>query len=239
MRDRMVQAAVVNVIEPIFERDFAEHSYGFRPGRGCKDALRRVDHLIKSGYYYIVDAGLKGYFDSIPHDRLMVRLEEKIADGPVLSLIERFLTANILDGLEEWTPITGAPQGAVLTPPTMLQTILLGATLKRGGTDPIHNADLPLINLDLLDQGADDLPLGLPVRLAKSFGNLPREFLQLADHQPQLRLPALLLHLPYLARPPGVKAVPAPRRSSARIRIFSRSPPHRHRSVEKCSFLLA
>jgi RNA-directed DNA polymerase len=116
VRDRMVQAAVVNVIEPIFERDFAEHSYGFRPGRGCKDALRRVDELLKAGYVHVVDADLKGYFDSIPHDGLMSRLKEKVADGPVLSLIESFLKANILDGLEEWSPATGAPQGAVLSP---------------------------------------------------------------------------------------------------------------------------
>ena len=75
VRDRVVQAAIVNVIEPIFERDFAEHSYGFRPGRGCKDALRRVDQLLKAGYVHVVDADLKGYFDSIPHDRLMARLE--------------------------------------------------------------------------------------------------------------------------------------------------------------------
>ena len=68
VRDRVVQAAVVNVLEPIFERDFAEHSYGFRPGRGCKDALRRVDSLLKAGYVYVVDADLKSYFDTIPHD---------------------------------------------------------------------------------------------------------------------------------------------------------------------------
>jgi RNA-directed DNA polymerase len=63
-------------------------------------------------------------FDSIPHDRLMTRVTEKIADGSVLSLIESFLKANILDGLEEWTPTAGAPQGAVSTPPTMLQNRL-------------------------------------------------------------------------------------------------------------------
>ena len=96
----MVQTAIVNVIEPIFERDFAAQSYGFRPGRGCKDALRRVDELLKAGYVHVVDADLKGYFDSIPHDRLMVRLREKIADGSVLSLIESFLKARIMDGLE-------------------------------------------------------------------------------------------------------------------------------------------
>src|SRR5438105_1529734 len=116
VRDRVVQAAVVNVIEPIFERDFAEHSYGFRPGRGCKDALRRVDELLKAGYVYVVDADLKSYFDTIPHDRLMIRLEERIADSRVLSLIASFLKRGILDGLTQWTPEAGAPQGAVLSP---------------------------------------------------------------------------------------------------------------------------
>jgi RNA-directed DNA polymerase len=116
VRDRVVQAAVVHVIEPIFERDFAEHSYGFRPGRGCKDALRRVGQLLEQGYVHVVDADLKGYFDSIPHDRLMSRLEERIADGPVLRLIESFLKADILDDAKNWTPEEGAPQGAVLSP---------------------------------------------------------------------------------------------------------------------------
>lgn len=116
VRDRVVQAAIVNVIEPIFEQDFAEHSYGFRPGRGCKDALRRVDKLLKAGYVHVVDADLKGYFDSIPQDRLMERLREKIADGPVLRLIELFLQASILDEAKQWTPEAGAPQGAVLSP---------------------------------------------------------------------------------------------------------------------------
>lgn len=116
VRDRVVQAAVVKVIEPIFERDFAEHSYGFRPGRGCKDALRRVDSLLKSGYTFVVDADLKSYFDTIPHNRLLARLRTKISDGRLLTLIESFLQAGILDGLKEWNPTEGAPQGAVLSP---------------------------------------------------------------------------------------------------------------------------
>jgi RNA-directed DNA polymerase len=116
VRDRVVQGAVRHVLEPIFERDFAEHSYGFRPDRGCKDALRRVDQLLKQGYRYVVDADLKGYFDSIPHDKLLDRLRQKVADGRVLELIEAFLKASILDGAAHWTPESGAPQGAVLSP---------------------------------------------------------------------------------------------------------------------------
>lgn len=116
VRDRVVQAALVKVIEPIFERDFAEHSYGFRPGRGCKDALRRVDALLKAGYTFVVDADLKSYFDTIPHQSLMARLRTKIGDGRVLSLIEAFLKAEIMDSMQAWKPTAGAPQGAVLSP---------------------------------------------------------------------------------------------------------------------------
>jgi RNA-directed DNA polymerase len=142
VRDRTVQAAILNVIEPIFERDFAEHSYGFRPGRGCKDALRRVEQLLKAGYVHVVDADLKGYFDSIPHDRLMERLEEKVADGPVLRLIEAFLKANIMDGAEQWTPEAGAPQGAVLSP--LLSNIYLDPLdhqMAEAGLEMVRYAD--------------------------------------------------------------------------------------------------
>lgn len=116
VRDRVVQAAIRHVLEPIFEREFATHSYGFRPQRGCKDALRRVDELLKQGFVYVVDADLKSYFDTIPHDRLLKRLRERIADHAVLRLIESFLTAGILDGASSWVPEAGAPQGAVLSP---------------------------------------------------------------------------------------------------------------------------
>ena len=116
VRDRVVQGALRHVLEPIFERSFAEHSYGFRPGRGCKAALRRVDGLLKSGYCYIVDADLKSYFDTIPHDRLMTKIREHVADSRVLGLIESFLKAGILEDLQCWTPESGAPQGAVISP---------------------------------------------------------------------------------------------------------------------------
>jgi RNA-directed DNA polymerase len=116
VRDRIIQAAIVNVLEPIFERDFAEHSYGFRPGRGCKEALRRVDQLLRAGYVHVIDADLKAYFDSIPHDQMLAQLQLKISDGRVLSLIEAFLKAGILDGGDERIPDAGAPQGAVLSP---------------------------------------------------------------------------------------------------------------------------
>ena len=116
VRDRVVQTALRMALEPIFERDFARHSYGFRPGRGCKDALRRVDALLKAGYTHVVDADLKSYFETIPKDRLLARIGQKVADGRVLALVEAFLEQGVLDGLDEWTPEQGTPQGAVCSP---------------------------------------------------------------------------------------------------------------------------
>jgi RNA-directed DNA polymerase len=116
VKDRIVQTAIKLVIEPIFENEFLERSYGFRPMRGCKDGLRQVDYLLKAGYVWVLDADLKSYFDTIPHNELMGHLESKISDGKLLSLIERYLKQDIVDGLERWTPETGTPQGAVLSP---------------------------------------------------------------------------------------------------------------------------
>jgi RNA-directed DNA polymerase len=116
VRDRVVEKAIQATIEPIFERDFAEQSYGFRPGRGCKDALRRVDQLLKEGQTWVVDADLKSYFDSIPHERLLKRIEEKIADGRVLELLGKYLKQQVLEEMREWQPEAGTPQGAVISP---------------------------------------------------------------------------------------------------------------------------
>jgi RNA-directed DNA polymerase len=116
VRDRVVQTALRMVLEPIFERDFATHSYGFRPGRGCKDALRRVQELLEAGYVHIVDADLKSYFDTIPKDRLKAMVGRKVSDGRILALIESFLNQGVLDGTQEWTPEQGTPQGAVVSP---------------------------------------------------------------------------------------------------------------------------
>jgi RNA-directed DNA polymerase len=119
VRDRVVQAATRMVIEPIFEREFAEHSYGFRPGRGCKDALRRVDELLESGLVHVVDVDIKGYFDSIPHERLMALVGERIADGRVLELVESFLKQGVMEqmGQKEIEQVDeGTPQGGVISP---------------------------------------------------------------------------------------------------------------------------
>ena len=116
VRDRVVQTAIRLVIEPIFETKFKSHSYGFRPNRGSKDALREVNRFLKAGYTHVVDADLKAYFDSIPHEKLMQEVRRHIADGRLLELIERFLGQDIMEGLSRWTPEAGTPQGAVISP---------------------------------------------------------------------------------------------------------------------------
>jgi RNA-directed DNA polymerase len=116
VKDRIVQTAVKLVLEPIFEATFCPTSYGFRPGRGCRDALREVDHLIKEGHTFVVDADLQSYFDTIPHERLMQRVEERISDGRILALLRGWLGQDIMRDIERWTPTQGTPQGAVISP---------------------------------------------------------------------------------------------------------------------------
>jgi RNA-directed DNA polymerase len=143
LRDRIVQGALLQVIEPIFERDFALHSYGFRPGKGCKDALRRVDELLKGGSHWVVDADLKSYFDTIPQERLMDRVREKIADGRVLTLLEQMLQAGVMDSVKGWQPTEqGTPQGAVVSP--LLSNIYLDGLdwqMAKGGFEMVRYAD--------------------------------------------------------------------------------------------------
>jgi RNA-directed DNA polymerase len=117
VENRVVEMALRNVLEPIFEHTFAEHSYGFRPGRGAKDALRRVAQLLQRGQCWVVDADLKGYFDSIPQDKLVAAVQEHVSDGAVLDLIQRFLRQGVMESGKGWSPTEkGTPQGSVLSP---------------------------------------------------------------------------------------------------------------------------
>jgi RNA-directed DNA polymerase len=116
VRDRVVQGALRHVLEPIFERDFAAQSYGFRPGKSAKDALRRVSELLQAGYTEVVDADLRSYYDTIPRPALLERVKAKVSDGRVLDLVAAYLEQEVLEGLESWTPEEGTPQGAVISP---------------------------------------------------------------------------------------------------------------------------
>jgi RNA-directed DNA polymerase len=129
VKDRIVQTALKMMIEPIFENEFVEHSYGFRPQRGCKDALRVVHKGLKAGQTWVVDADMKSFFDTIPHAPLMAEVEKLISDGKVLQLIQAYLKQDILAGLERWTPNAGTPQGAVISP--LLANLYLHSLDKR------------------------------------------------------------------------------------------------------------
>lgn len=116
VKDRIVQGALKLVIEPIFEREFEPTSWGFRPRRGCKDALREVDRHLKQGRVWVVDADIQACFDSIGHARLMQLIERRISDGRVLKLVKMLLEQDVMHGLKRWTPSGGTPQGAVISP---------------------------------------------------------------------------------------------------------------------------
>lgn len=142
VRDRVVQAALRNVLEPIFERDFAEHSYGFRPKRGCKDALRRVDALLKAGYTHVVDADLKSYFDTIPHQPLLALVRRKISDNRIMDLLQASLEQRVMDTIADWAPEHGTPQGAIISP--LLSNIYLDPLdqlMAQAGIEMIRYAD--------------------------------------------------------------------------------------------------
>ena len=143
VENRVVEMAVRQVIEPIFEQTFAEQSYGFRPGRGAKDALRRVQQLLDAGQVWIVDADVKGYFDNIPQDKLLAAVEEHVSDGAVLELLRRFLKQGVMESGKGWQPTeTGTPQGAVISP--LLANIYLNPLdhlMARQGWQMVRYAD--------------------------------------------------------------------------------------------------
>ncbi len=160
VKDRIVQTALKMVMEPIFEREFLPASYGFRPGRGCKDALKEVDRLLKEGYTWVLDADVKSYFDAIPHDLLMERIRKRVSDGKILHLIELFLKQEILEDMKLWNPISGTPQGAVLSP--LLANVYLhqlDLTVHRNGFKMVRYADDWVVLCRSMEEARDALSL--------------------------------------------------------------------------------
>ncbi|MEN2468230.1 group II intron reverse transcriptase/maturase [Ornithinibacillus sp. FSL M8-0202] len=116
VRDRVVQASVRRVIEPIFEAKFLDCSFGFRPKRSAHMALEKIQKDLTDGYIYVIDADLKSYFDTIPQDRLIEAVREEIVDGSVLNLIQSFLEAGIMEDGSFYLNEKGTPQGGVISP---------------------------------------------------------------------------------------------------------------------------
>jgi RNA-directed DNA polymerase len=139
---RIAQEVIRRLISPIFERLFHNNSYGFRPGRNCHQAILKVQEFLKQGFTYIVDADIKGFFDNIPHDLIMTGVANEIADGNILTLIERFLKSGVMEEGQLRPTTKGTPQGGVISP--LLANIVLNQLdheLERQGYKFVRYAD--------------------------------------------------------------------------------------------------
>lgn len=151
LKDRIVQMAVVMILEPILEADFCDCSHGFRPGRNAHGALAEIRRNLQAGRTEVYDADLKGYFDSIPHDKLMACVRRRVTDGSVLCLIEQWLKAPIIEENEKGKrmppqkPTRGTPQGGVRSHRYWRISICTGLTwcstaTKARGSGPTHGS---------------------------------------------------------------------------------------------------
>lgn len=117
IRDRVVQQALKNVIEPIFEAEFSDSSFGYRPGKNAKQAIERIEEVRDEGHEWVVDADIKAFFDTVNHEKLIDEVAERISDGRVLRLIRSFLEADIMEqGQGLARNVIGTPQGGVISP---------------------------------------------------------------------------------------------------------------------------
>ncbi|MGH9720326.1 MAG: reverse transcriptase domain-containing protein [Bryobacteraceae bacterium] len=174
VRDRVVQTATLLILEPIFEADFLDCSYGYRPGRSPHQALQEIRGHVQAGYQAVYDADLKGYFDSIPHSQLLACLRMRIVDRSVLQLIRMWLEAPVVDrkggqaGSGSWSRSKkGTPQGGVASP--LLANLYLHVfdALFHGPQGPARRADVKLVRF------ADDF-----VALAKQMGSETIEYIE-------------------------------------------------------------
>lgn len=142
VRDRVVQQAVLQVLQPLFEPLFEECSYGFRPARSAHQAIARIEELRSQGYGWVVEVDLKSFFDTLDHELLVSRVAEEIADGKVLSLIRGWLVAGVMEEGEVRSQVAGTPQGGVISP--LLANIYLHAfdrEMTRRGYQVVRYAD--------------------------------------------------------------------------------------------------
>jgi RNA-directed DNA polymerase len=116
VRDRVAQEVLRRLLNPIFEAKFHDHSYGFRPGRSCHQAVQKVMELGRQGYRWVLDADISGFFDNLSHSALMRELSDVVADGNILRLVEKFLRAGVMEGGKLRPTRIGTPQGGVASP---------------------------------------------------------------------------------------------------------------------------
>lgn len=116
VRDRVAQEILRQLLSPLFEQLFHDHSYGFRPKRGCHQAVEKVKELHRQGYRYVLDADISGFFDNLSHSAIMTELSKVVADGNILRLVEKFLSAGVMEGGKYQATRIGTPQGGVVSP---------------------------------------------------------------------------------------------------------------------------
>src|SRR5438309_5682215 len=134
-------------LEPIYEQDFLDCSYGFRPGRSAHMALQAIwQQTMDLGGCWLVEVDIRKYFDTLDHAHLRKLLRQRVRDGVLLRLIDKWLQAGVLEEGILTYPEAGTPQGGEIAPPTILQNAPVGAVNKRGRTHPVHHADLLLID---------------------------------------------------------------------------------------------
>ena len=144
--DRLVQQAINQTLTPIYERQFSPRSYGFRPRRGCHDALRGAQKIVDDGYIYVVDLDLERFFDTVSHSKLIEILSRTIKDGRVISLIHKYLRSGVMNKGVFETSEEGTPQGGPLSP--LLSNIMLNELdkeLTRRGLPFVRYADDSMI----------------------------------------------------------------------------------------------
>ena len=142
VRDRVAQEVLRRLLNPIFEARFHDHSYGFRPGRSCHQAVEKVMELGRQGYRYVLDADISGCFDNLSHSAIMRELSDVVADGNILRLVEKFLKAGVMEGGKRSPTRVGTPQGGVASP--LLANIALNVLdwhLQRHGFRFVRYAD--------------------------------------------------------------------------------------------------
>ena len=157
LEDKVLQRAVVMLLEPIYEQDFDVGSYGFRPGRSAHDALEDLwRRTMDSSGGWILEVDIRKFFDTLCHTHLREFLQLRVRDGVLKRLIGKWLNAGVMESGSVSYPDAGSPQGGVITPQTMLQTVPLGAMVKRERIYPVYHANLGLVHLNAFHERADD-----------------------------------------------------------------------------------
>jgi hypothetical protein len=161
--DKIVQRAVVMILEAIFEQDFHAFSHGFRKGHSPHQALHELREQCRTlPINWRVDAEVSGFFDNLAWSHLRECIQQRVRDGGILRLIGKWLPAGVLEAGALRHPDKGTPQGGVVTPPTILQTFFFGVRIARVRIDPKHDIDVIPGHFHPLHEGTDEVPLTRP-----------------------------------------------------------------------------